>query len=288
VTAHRSLEAAGVAYTPIHYDWRWNERHYGALQGLSKERTAVRLGRETVMKWRRSYEAQPPLMTIQHPHFHTIQNDARYQHLAKQQHMVPRGESLQDCQERVVKAWKDVCQELGNDSTTIDDEDHSLSDYSLLVAHANTLRALVMHLDEIDVEDIQGLNIPTAIPFYYDIDKTTGQVVGEEESIGGFRGLYITDERKQRSFLERRRAANDPWLWALHDHQVATSLLNGTTTTTTSSSINGNAMNGNTTQNVDADCEEVVVEGLQGSEDEGRMKNTELYSPGQTASSQIQ
>ena len=63
VTAQRSLEAAGISYVPISYDWRLNERHYGALQGLSKERTGDRLGRERVMKWRRSYHARPPAMT---------------------------------------------------------------------------------------------------------------------------------------------------------------------------------------------------------------------------------
>lgn len=67
VTAQRCLEAAGIAYTPLHYDWRWNERHYGALQGLSKEQTANRLGREKVMEWRRSYHSPPPIMTKKHP-----------------------------------------------------------------------------------------------------------------------------------------------------------------------------------------------------------------------------
>jgi 2,3-bisphosphoglycerate-dependent phosphoglycerate mutase len=213
VTAHRSLEAAGVSYTPLEYDWRWNERHYGALQGLSKERTAVRLGREKVMKWRRSYEAQPALMTEEHPHYQSINQDPRYRRLPN----IPKGESLQDCQVRVVEAWKDLTQEI----SSIEDDDF---DYSLLVAHANTLRALVMHLDDINVDHIEDLNIPTAIPFFYDIDKRTGEVVRAAEP-GIFGGTYITDERKQRSFLERRRAANDPWLWALHDHQVATSLL---------------------------------------------------------------
>lgn len=67
VTAHRALEAAGVAYTPLEYVAAYNERHYGALQGLSKERTAQRLGRALVLQWRRSYDARPPLMTKEHP-----------------------------------------------------------------------------------------------------------------------------------------------------------------------------------------------------------------------------
>eukprot|EP00934_Nitzschia_sp_Nitz4_P001165 Nitzschia sp. Nitz4//scaffold27_size158506//95256//96167//NITZ4_002607-RA/size158506-processed-gene-0.83-mRNA-1//-1//CDS//3329545509//1165//frame0 len=214
VTAHRSLEAAGVAYTPIDYDWRWNERHYGALQGLSKERTAVRLGREKVMKWRRSYSARPPLMTPEHPHYQTIQEDPRYRNLTN----IPHGESLEECQDRVLRAWDDLIDDIQQA------EDDVYNNCSLLVAHANTLRALVMHIDAIPVEEIEDLNIPTAVPFFYDIDKETGEIRHSLQR-GTFNGIYITDERKQISFLERRRTADDPRLWALHDHQVATSLL---------------------------------------------------------------
>ncbi len=218
VTAQRCLEAAGVAYTPLEYDWRWNERHYGALQGLSKERTAIRLGREKVMDWRRSYYARPPPMTSEHPHYSTINEDRRYRNLAD----IPKGESLKDCQVRVIQVWQDIV----NDVSSSSDDD---TDYSLLVAHANTLRALVMHMDSISPDQIEDLNIPTAIPFYYDIDKTTGDVVRplDDDTSGLFSGIFITDERKQRSFLERRRAANDPWLWALKDEQVAVTLLDG-------------------------------------------------------------
>jgi Histidine phosphatase superfamily (branch 1) len=198
----------------------------GALQGLSKERTAERLGRELVMKWRRSYYARPPAMTEDHPHFDTIINDARYRKLEK----VPRTESLEDCQERVLEAWNDIVKDAQQA------EDHPDSAHSLIVAHANTLRALVMHIDDIPAEEIEDLNIPTGIPFYYNLCKTTGQVLTDEEHAvqnqedgydanDKFRGIYISDDRKKRNFLERRRAANDPWLWALHDEQVARSML---------------------------------------------------------------
>lgn len=258
VTAHRALEAAGIAYTPISYDWRINERHYGALQGLSKERTAVRLGRKIVMQWRRSYTARPPLMTPEHPHYDIIQNDARYRNLEG----IPLGESLVDCQVRVVEAWKDIIAEIQNDK--LSSSSKTESNYSLLVAHANSLRALVQYLDDIPENEIEVLNIPTAIPFYYDIDLTTGQVINPkvplEEKLdviapGRFRGVYISDERKKRSFLERRRAANDPWLWALHDHQVAKSLL------------------------VDEEAENISAEGegMEGLEEEAR-HNTEIFS----------
>jgi hypothetical protein len=120
-----------------------------------------------------------------------------------------------------------------------------------------------MHLDTIPAEDIEGLNIPTAIPFYYDIDKRSGLVLppnkNEESSKrighGNFRGIYISDERKKRNFLERRRAANDPWLWALHDEQVARSMLVG-----------------------DEANDEGVLEGMKGLAEEAA-RNTELFSP---------
>jgi 2,3-bisphosphoglycerate-dependent phosphoglycerate mutase len=263
VTAQRTLEAAGASYTPIYYDWRLNERHYGALQGLGKERTADRLGRALVMEWRRSYHARPPLMTEEHPHYPIIYNDPRYRNIAKHTQL-PLGESLEDCQRRVVEAWNHVLTDLSQ-TYQLDDPDS----YSLIVAHANSLRALVMHLDEIPVNEIENLNIPTAIPFFYDISSRTGKVVdvaydsdGVATRPGSFRGIYITDESKKRNFLERRRAANDPFLWALHDHEVSCKMLFGTE---------------------DA-LSDVEPEGLDGLEEEAK-RNTELFSSAMKSSS---
>lgn len=221
VTAMRCLEQAGVAYTPLTYDWRFNERHYGALQGLSKERTAERLGKDLVMKWRRSYESTPPAMTKDHPHFDTIQKDPRYKGVA-----VPASESLKDCQPRVLAGWNDLLDDLREDN---DEATSTDSKYTLLVAHANTLRALIMYIDNIPEDEVEELNIPTGIPFYYDVHVESGQILQHSEgsSIGQFTGAFISDERKQRSFLERRRVANDPWLWALNDDQVDRSMLLG-------------------------------------------------------------
>jgi 2,3-bisphosphoglycerate-dependent phosphoglycerate mutase len=155
----------------------------------------------------------------------------------------------QDCQLRVVEGWNDLLLDLRREAESRGEEG-AASGYgdgddepTLLVAHANTLRALVMHLDDISPAEIEDVNIGTALPFYYDVDVTTGRVVaaaederGREEQgrkrAGGrgssppsFRGIYIDDERKRRNFLERRRAANDPWLWALHDDQVSPGML---------------------------------------------------------------
>lgn len=265
VTAQRSLEAAGASYTPLVYDWRLNERHYGALQGLGKERTADRLGRAMVMEWRRSFRARPPLMTKDHPHYPIIYNDPRYRRIQGMA-ALPLGESLEDCQHRVVQAWRDIIRDfpppdpapsVGEDNTGPNGPG---ADYTLIVAHANSLRALVMHLDDIPVNDIEGLNIPTAIPFFYDISLDTGAVVVVPDSHGGavrggtFRGTYISDDRKKRNFLERRRAANDPFLWALHDHEVTRGMLIG-----------------------DDTVDEAAPEGLYGLEEEAK-RNTELFS----------
>ena len=259
VTAQRTLEAAGASYTPLQYDWRFNERHYGALQGLGKEHTADRLGRNIVMEWRRSYHARPPQMTEDHPHYDIIYQDPRYRHVAKYVQL-PLGESLEDCQFRVLQAWNDVLLDL---ASTYQNDDPS--SYSFIVAHANSLRALVMHLDTIPVKDIESLNIPTAIPFFYDISTLTGKVISKENvpDSGTFRGTYISDESKKRNFLERRRAANDPFLWALHDHEVTEQMLHG---------------------NANNDMERFIdpqqqrePEGLNGLEEEAK-RNTELFS----------
>lgn len=314
-TAHRALEAAGVAYTPLEYDWRLNERHYGALQGLSKERTAIRLGRDIVMKWRRSYEARPPPMTPEHPHYRIINDDPRYRHLRYQQQQqqqqqqqpiattaadgdigIPLGESLEDCQQRVLTAWNDILDEVIAESINSANGNYhsgppssSSSDYSLLVAHANTLRALVMHLDDIPAADIESVNIPTAIPFYYDIDLNTKQIhhspdaatLAKEEGGGGggvFRGTYIDDDRKRRSFWERRRAANDPWLWALRDEQVAPSMLVGNDDDDAGVELGAGLITKDTGTTVETtNLEKEEPEGLDGIEDEAK-RNTKLFS----------
>jgi 2,3-bisphosphoglycerate-dependent phosphoglycerate mutase len=189
-------------------------------------------------------------MTEGHPHYDIINKDARYRNVD-----VPTTESLEDCQRRVIEAWNHIAK----DTTNALDSD---SPYTLVVAHANSLRALVMHLDDIPDDEIEGLNIPTAIPFYYDVDKSTGLVLSSRNDDsskrighGDFRGIYISDERRKRNFLERRRAANDPWLWALHDEQVARSMLVG-----------------------DEADDEGALEGMEGLAEEA-VRNTELFSP---------
>lgn len=204
------------------------------------------------MEWRRSYSARPPFMTKIHPHYEIIYGDPRYRKL--DQSKLPLGESLEDCQIRVIESWKDIVGEISalGENTKINGDETGCT---LIVAHANSLRALVMHLDDIPSEEIESLNIPTAIPFYYDICLNSGRTVSEQEP-GLFRGVYISDDRKKRSFLERRRAANDPFLWALDDHHITQSVV----------------LNGSEDQGIEE--ETVDMEGLE----EEAKRNTELYS----------
>jgi 2,3-bisphosphoglycerate-dependent phosphoglycerate mutase len=133
-TANIALEEAGLLWLPVRRSWRLNERHYGALQGKDKARTRQEFGDEQFMLWRRSYDVPPP--------------EAR-----------PRTECLKDVMARMLPYWYDaIVPDLGQDGTV------------LVVAHGNSLRALVKHLDGISDEDIAALNIPTGIPLVYQLD----------------------------------------------------------------------------------------------------------------------
>jgi len=140
---------------PILYDWRLNERHYGALQGLNKAQTAKKYGEKQVLIWRRSYDIPPPKLTLNDKR-HPI-NDLKYLKLKKNE--LPSGESLKDTINRVTPLWDN------------DIKPKILSGKKILiVAHGNSLRAIVKILDNISNEDIIGVNIPTGIPLVYELD----------------------------------------------------------------------------------------------------------------------
>jgi len=148
-------EVMDCLWLPVEKDWRLNERHYGALQGLNKAETAEHYGEEQVHKWRRGYDIQPPPLSLtdpRHPRF-----DPRYRNLAH--HHLPATESLADTLVRVVEAWEDsIFPRLKNGRKI------------LVAAHGNSLRALVKHLDHISDQDIMELNIPTGIPLVYEFN----------------------------------------------------------------------------------------------------------------------
>ncbi len=147
------LDEMDRMWIPVVRDWRLNERHYGALQGLNKAETAAKYGDEQVHVWRRSYDIPPPELDgddERHP-----AHDPRYRGLAD----LPSTESLKTTLERVLPCWNDTIA-----------PDLRAGKNVLIAAHGNSLRALVKMLDSISDEDITGFNIPTGIPLVYDLD----------------------------------------------------------------------------------------------------------------------
>jgi 2,3-bisphosphoglycerate-dependent phosphoglycerate mutase len=150
-----ALEAMDQMWLPITNDWRLNERHYGALQGLNKAETAAKFGEAQVQIWRRSYDIPPPPLDLddaRHP-----RHDARYAGLSSD--VLPRGESLKDTVARFLPYWTGTIAPAIRAGRRV-----------LVAAHGNSLRALVKHLDGISETDIVGVNIPTGIPLVYELD----------------------------------------------------------------------------------------------------------------------
>lgn len=150
-----ALEELDLMWIAVERDWRLNERHYGALQGLNKTETAEKLGAQQVQDWRRSYHARPPALALddsRHPAF-----DPRYAHLPAQS--LPATESLADTLVRVQACWNERLLPA------------VLAGRQLLIsAHGNSLRALVKQLDRISDEDVPDLYIPTGVPLVYQLD----------------------------------------------------------------------------------------------------------------------
>ncbi|MEZ2121771.1 MULTISPECIES: phosphoglyceromutase [unclassified Corynebacterium] len=153
-TANLALDAADRHWIPVVRDWRLNERHYGALQGLNKAETKDKYGEEQFMAWRRSYDTPPPALEADSEFSQA--HDPRYADLDK----VPDTECLKDVVARFVPYFTEEILPRALAGETV-----------LLAAHGNSLRALVKHLDGISDEDIAGLNIPTGIPLVYELDE---------------------------------------------------------------------------------------------------------------------
>ena len=155
-TADLALDSAGWIDIPTTRDWRLNERHYGALQGLNKKETAEKYGAEQVLAWRRAYDTPPPALEAddeRHP-----SHDQRYADLSSDE--LPATECLADVVVRMKPYWTDaIVPDLAAGKTV------------LVVAHGNSLRALVKELDGISDDDIVSLNIPTGVPLLYELDE---------------------------------------------------------------------------------------------------------------------
>ena len=154
-TANMTLESAGLSWLPVHRSWRLNERHYGALQGKDKAQTREEFGDEQFMIWRRSYDVPPPPIADDDPLSQA--SDPRYATLPPE--IRPRTECLKDVLIRMLPYWYDAIV-----------PDLAVGRMVLVVAHGNSLRALVKHLDGISDAAIAELNIPTGIPLLYELD----------------------------------------------------------------------------------------------------------------------
>ncbi|WIK88624.1 phosphoglyceromutase [uncultured Varibaculum sp.] len=153
MTANLSLDAADRHWIPVKRSWRLNERHYGALQGKDKKAIRDEYGDEQFMLWRRSYSTPPPEIELGSEF--SQDTDPRYSG-----EPIPRTECLEQVLERLLPYWdQEIVPELKTGKTV------------LVAAHGNSLRAIVKHLDQISDEDISGLNIPTGVPLYYELDE---------------------------------------------------------------------------------------------------------------------
>lgn len=166
------LEKLNLEQIPVHQSWRLNERHYGALQGLDKSETAEKYGEEQVLIWRRSFNICPPELEKSDERYPG--NDDRYKDLTDAE--LPTTESLETTVKRFLSHWMDViAPEIRAGKKVI------------IAAHGNSLRALVMHLDDISKEEIVKLNIPTGIPLVYELDDDLKPIkhyyLGDQEAI---------------------------------------------------------------------------------------------------------
>jgi 2,3-bisphosphoglycerate-dependent phosphoglycerate mutase len=155
-TAWMALDELDLLWIPVDRSWRLNERHYGALQGLNKAQTAAKYGDEQVLIWRRSYDVPPPPLDESDPRYPGI--DPRYAALSKDE--IPKTECLKDTVARFLPYWYETIAPAVKEGKKV-----------LIVAHGNSLRALVKYLDGISDEDIVGLNIPTGVPLVYELDS---------------------------------------------------------------------------------------------------------------------
>jgi 2,3-bisphosphoglycerate-dependent phosphoglycerate mutase len=154
-TLWHALDQMDRTWLPVVHDWRLNERHYGALQGLNKGDMAKQYGDAQVLVWRRSYDTPPPALDAADPRGQ--RQDIRYAKLQPDQ--IPLTECLKDTVARVLPFWNESVAPAIKAGQRI-----------VIAAHGNSIRALVKYLDNIDDNEIVGVNIPNGIPLVYELD----------------------------------------------------------------------------------------------------------------------
>lgn len=167
-----ALDAMNLMWIPVVNNWRLNERHYGALQGLNKAETAAKYGDEQVHIWRRSYDTQPPALTPDDERFPG--HDRRYKDLTKTE--LPLTECLKDTVARFLPFWHETVVPAMKSGKRV-----------LIVAHGNSLRSLVKYLDNVSESEIVELNIPTGVPLVYELDDNFKPIkhyyLGDQDAI---------------------------------------------------------------------------------------------------------
>jgi len=171
------LEEMDLMWIPIHNSWRLNERHYGALQGLDKVATVEKYGLEQTQIWRRSYDVPPPALTKDDPRWPGF--DPRYADLKPEE--IPLTECLKDTVARFLPLWHETIAPTVKTGKRV-----------LIVAHGNSLRALIKYLDQISDRDIVGMNIPTGIPLVYELDTDLKPI----------RNFYLGDPEKVQAAIQ--------------------------------------------------------------------------------------
>ena len=167
-----ALDEMDLMWLPVHHSWRLNERHYGALQGLNKSETAAKFGEDQVKIWRRSYDIPPPPLEPTDPRFPG--NDRRYAGLTRDE--LPLTECLKDTVARIMPFWNETLAPTIKSGKRV-----------LVVAHGNSIRAMVKYLDKVSDDEIVGINIPTGIPLVYELDAALKPIkheyIGDPEEI---------------------------------------------------------------------------------------------------------
>jgi 2,3-bisphosphoglycerate-dependent phosphoglycerate mutase len=157
-TLDLALEAMDRLWLPVHKHWRLNERHYGGLTGLNKQKMRDKVGDEQVRIWRRSFDIPPP--PLEHDSRYNVGRDRRYADID-----VPNTESLKDTIERVLPYWDEAIAPALKAGERV-----------LISAHGNSIRALVKHLSNIGDDDIVGVEIPTGQPLVYELDRNLAAI----------------------------------------------------------------------------------------------------------------
>ena len=181
-----ALEEMNSMYLPVQTSWRLNERHYGALQGLDKSETADKYGEAQVKIWRRSYDTPPPLFSDDEQAKQAA--EPRFRSIPEGQ--LPRGETLKTTLDRLLPLWNG---EIGPRIKK--------GEKILIVAHGNSLRALVQHLEQMSPEAIMELNIPTGTPLVYELDDNlkviSKRYLGDPEEVAKAAAAVANQSKKK-------------------------------------------------------------------------------------------